>query len=177
MLPLDRAVNNDVLLVTKALLPYLSPDTQRPIAILVKAMELMFTVNLYSQEDAVRSMTRSHTEGWEKDFLNDVKKNLSKDRAYFIDAILKLTEVKDLLTHTSQMMARDETASLFEEDEAPAPAPPIAPISLANLAGTPNATSPTTGTSPNPDQLIDSLSPLLEPSQVQLLKVLSTFIK
>lgn len=175
---LDRAVNNDILRVSKSLLPYLHMDQQRPVAILIKAMELIYTINLYSKEDFVRSMTRSQDTGWEKDFLNDVKTNLSSDKAYFIDAILKLTEAKDLLNtrHSSDNSAQNPpTYSLHESDsgileEMPFEAPASPKVSQASSSNTSN-------NSPNPTQIIDKLSPLLEPSQVQLLKLLSGLMK
>ena len=173
MSTLDRAVNNDVLMISKSLLPYLRADRQRPVAVLIKAMELMYTINLYSSEDFVRSMIRSQETGWEKNFLTDVKQNLSSDKAYFIDAILKLTEARDLLSPRSTTDGLDEpTYSLHASDSGiPEDAPLAPPI-------TPSATSAETqSTSPNPSQIIDKLSPLLDPSQVQLLKLLSGFMK
>ncbi len=174
---LDRAVNNDLLRVSKSLLPYLHMDHQRPVAILIKAMELIFTIDLYSKEDFVRSMTRSQETGWEKDFLNDVKTNLSSDKAYFIDAILKLTEAKDLLNtrRSSDNAQNSPTYSLHESDsgileEMPFEAP-------ASSKASPASNSNTSNTSPNPTQIIDKLSPLLEPNQVQLLKLLSGLMK
>ena len=43
---LDRSVNNDFLIVGKSLLPYLNVDRQKPVAIFIKVMELLYTVNL-----------------------------------------------------------------------------------------------------------------------------------
>ncbi len=169
MSTLDRAVNNDVLMISKSLLPYLKPDRQKPIAVLIKAMELMYTINLYSSEDFVRSMSRSQETGWEKNFLTDVKQNLSSDKAYFIDAILKITEARDLLSPRS---TDEPSYSLHASDSGIPEDKPLAPPI------TPSATSAETpSSSPNPSQIIDKLSPLLDPSQVQLLKLLSGFMK
>ena len=173
MSTLDRAVNNDALMISKSLLPYLQPDRQKPVAILIKAMELMYTINLYSSEDFVRSMSRSQETGWEKNFLTDVKQNLSSDKAYFIDAILKLTEAKDLLsTRNASSSPEEPSYSLHPSDSGILEDRPFtSPVTPAPTS------SETQAASPNPSQIIDKLSPLLDPNQVQLLKLLSGFIK
>lgn len=176
MSTLDRAVNNDALMISKSLLPYLKPDRQKPVAVLIKAMELMYTINLYSSEDFVRSMSRSQETGWERNFLTDVKQNLSSDKAYFIDAILKLTEAKDLLSTRNHSNDQEEPSySLHASDSGILEDQPFTP---AAAAATPKPTSAENqASSPNPSQIIDKLSPLLDPNQVQLLKLLSGFIK
>lgn len=68
MTNLDRAINNDILVVSKSLLPYLNIDRQKPMAVFIKLMELVYTINLFSNEASVRSMSRSQESGWEKSF-------------------------------------------------------------------------------------------------------------
>ena len=122
-------------------------------------------------------MTRSQDTGWERDFLNDVKTNLSTDKAYFIDAILKLTEAKELLgsrnvpdpQEAPTYALHESDSGILEDMPFESPSPSKAP---ASTSSTTNTTS-----SPNPGQIIDKLSPLLEPNQVQLLKLLSGFMK
>ncbi len=160
MSSLDRAINNDFLMISKSLIPYLPAENQKSLAIFIKTFELMHTINLFSKDDFVRSMSRSHDAGWEKDFLKDVRKNLSGDRGYFIDAILKLSEVRDLIdTHNT----RDTFTPPITSVEEP----------IQNL----NTTEPKQNSSINPGEVIDKLSSMLEPNQVQLLKVLTSFMK
>ena len=184
---LDRAVNNDFLIVSKSLLPYLSLDKQRTVAIFIKVMELVYTMNVFSNETSVRSMSRSQETGWEKDFLNDVKNNLSSDKAYFIDAILKLTEAKELLTRQE-----NSPTSLSQEPEYhlhPADSGILESMSFPSDSESHSKTSSETASmnqskqaanasssGPSPDQLINGLSSLLHPNQTQLLKVLSTLL-
>ena len=160
MSSLDRAVNNDFLMISKSLIPYLPPENQKSLAIFIKTFELMHTLDLFSRDDFVRSMSRSHEVGWEKDFLKDVRKNLSGDRGYFIDAILKLTEVRDLIdNHTPRDTFTPPSPTVNE---------PVQDI---------NTTPPTENASTNPTEVIDKLSSILEPNQAQLLKILSSFMK
>lgn len=180
---LDRAVNNEFLIVSKSLLPYLNIDKQRSVAIFIKVMELVYTVNLFSNETSVRSMSRSQETGWEKDFLKDVRNNLPSDKAYFVDAILKLTEVKDLLT-SEERVSTDSTSTTSNYhlhpsdsgilDNTPFPthseeqtSEPISPSSTK----TPSSTSMT-----SPEQLISGLSSFLDPNQTQLLKAISSLL-
>ena len=178
---LDRAVNNDFLVVSKTLLPYLGSDRQRPIAIFIKVMELIYTINLYSDEKAVRSMSRSQDAGWERSFLSDVKNNLSPDKAYFVDAILKLTEARSLLSKQEQYGTNNyyspsdyhlhpDDSGIPENEDFP---DMMKPSSYSNNAGT---SSSSTSTNPNPEQLINSLSSMLDPNQAQLLKTLTSIL-
>lgn len=178
---LDRAVNNEFLIVSKSLLPYLNIDKQRSVAIFIKVMELIYTVNLFSNETSVRSMSRSQETGWEKDFLKDVRNNLSPDKAYFIDAILKLTEVRDLLVQPDNPSLEHSSTSSeyhlhpndsgilndipFPKDTDSNEAPQVA------SSPTPKQTS---NSMPSPEQLINGLSSFLDSNQTQLLKTISS---
>lgn len=180
MTNLDRAINNDILVVSKSLLPYLNIDRQKPMAVFIKLMELVYTINLFSNEASVRSMSRSQESGWEKAFLNDVKANLGDDKAYFVDVILKLAEAKDLLAKPEQSISKPKQSTpeyhLHPLDSGileDAPFPDAKPTpSTPKLAPTPN--TPPKSTGPSPDQIINSLSSMLDPNQAQLLKVIAS---
>lgn len=178
---LDRSVNNDFLIVGKSLLPYLNVDRQKPVAIFIKVMELLYTVNLFSNEASVRSMTRSQETGWEKDFLNDVKSNLSEDKAYFIDAILKLTEAHNLLRKQSTPSENDPFYSsndynLHPLDSGIPENQPFTDETPLGTANKPQRAPNTKQNGPNPEQVIGALSSMLDPSQAQLLKMLTTLL-
>lgn len=188
---LDRAVNNDFLVVSKSLLPYLSADRQKPIAIFIKVMELIYTVNLFSNETSVNSMSRSQETGWEKDFLNDVKGNLSEDKAYFIDVLMKLTEAKNLLTRQEHSSSTNDfypssdyhlhpsDSGIPENQSFPEPTASSSPEKTASskTARPQRPSSSTQGqNAPSPEQLISSLSSMLDPNQAQLLKMLTSLL-
>ena len=177
MTHLDRAVNNDMLIVTKSLLPYLNIDRQKPVAIFIKAMELFYTISLFSNESSVRSMCRNGESDWEKSFLNDVKANLGNDKAYFIDAILKLTEAKDLLARTETPPDNDTLEyNMHPMDSGILESMPFPDQNVSNKNST-SSTHTTTSNptqSPTPEQIINSFSSMLDPNQVQLLKTLSS---
>ena len=180
---LDRAINNEFLIVSKSLLPYLNVDRQKSVALFIKVMELVYTLNLFSNETSVRSMSRSQEAGWEKDFLIDVRNNLPSDKAYFIDAILKLTEAKALLSRKTD--SEDSLAPEYHLHPADSGIFGDEPFE-----STPNSSSQdfkeTTHTSenenkspaalPSPDQFISGLASMLDPNQTQLLKLLSSFL-
>ena len=178
MTNLDRAINNDILVVSKSLLPYLNIDRQKPVAVFIKVMELIYTVNLFSNESTVRSMSRSQDVGWEKSFLNDVKANLGNDKAYFVDAILKLAEARDLLSKP-EPSPNESTSPDYHlhpldsgvlegqpfPDETPSPSP--------KATNTTSKAAPKSS-GPSPEQIINGLSSMLDPNQAQLLKVLAS---
>lgn len=175
MTNLDRAINTDILVVSKSLLPYLNIDKQRPMAIFIKSLELIYTINLFSNETSVRSLSRSHETGWEKSFLNDVKENLGADKAYFIDAILKIAEAKDLLARADpkdtseapEYHLHDLDSGVLES----MPFPDETPIPKDQTFPKPNDNK---SAAASPEQIINSLSSMLDPNQAQLLKVLTS---
>lgn len=183
MTNLDRAINNDVLIVSKSLLPYLNIDRQKPMAIFIKVMELVYTINLFSNEASVRSMSRTQETGWEKAFLNDVKANLDDDKAHFIDAILKLSEAKDLLakSDTFDVPNTNPEYHLHPLDSGileSMPFPDQEHSSASNNAQThtkkAKPTSQNTSSGPSAEQIINGLSSMLDPNQAQLLKVIAS---
>jgi len=180
---LDRAINNEFLIVSKSLLPYLNVDRQKSVAVLIKAMELIYTLNLFSSETSVRSMSRSQETGWEKDFLTDVRNNLPSDKAYFVDVLLKLTEAKTLLNRqTDSNSSSSPEYHLHPADSGILNAAPFEAESSksshdskeSSHASIKENTPPTS--LPSADQLISGLSSLLDPNQTQLLKLLSSFL-
>lgn len=162
MTSLDHAINNDLLIVSKSLVPYLDVSRQKPIAILIKVIELLYTINLYSNPDAVLELSHAQEPGWEKDFLKDVKNNLDNDKAYLIDIILKLTEAKDLLVNPDFNLMQ-----LFTTNSAPTTAQVTAPVTTQQE---------TTTTLPI-EQLIGTLSSLFDTNGTQLLNALAALLK
>lgn len=179
---LDRAINNEFLIVSKSLLPYLNVDRQKSIALFIKAMELIYTLNLYSNETSVRSMSRSQESGWEKEFLTDVRNNLPSDKAYFVDVILKLTEAKSLLnrqppdeaTTSPEYHLHPSDSGILDTE----PFEPDTPSHITKEKSNPTSTPQNTSSNslPSPDQIINGLSSLLDPNQTQILKLLSSFL-
>ncbi|PHV70912.1 hypothetical protein CS063_07780 [Sporanaerobium hydrogeniformans] len=167
---LDNATRNDFLLISKSLIPYLNPNNQRSAAIFIKAIELLYTVEVFSKEDFVRGFSRSTEQGWEKSFLRDIRKDLSDERGYFIDVLLKLSEAKDIFAMRNQshspMSSSTNLDSGIPVQESITPEEPKMQTN-AN----------TTHQGPNPSDILSSLSSLLDPNQLQLLKVLSGFMK
>lgn len=150
---LDSVTNNDFLRISKSLIPYLDTDKQKAAAIFIKTFELMSTIDLFSREEFLRSITKPRDMGWEKNLLSDIRSNLSDDRAYFIDAILKLSEFRELFAVKNNEAAMTVT-------------PTTPPPSTNSASQTPN----------NASAVLDKLSGVLEPNQMQLLKILSAFM-
>ena len=161
MSSLDSAMNNDFLMISKSIVPYLDADKQRSVAVFIKAFELMSTIDLFSKEEFVRSISKPRDAGWEKNFLGDIRANLSDDRGYFIDAILKISEMRDMLVTKNNDNINPVASTYSTPNTSP-----------------PQSTSKDTSHAPNnAAQMIDKLSSVLEPNQLQILKMLSAFIK
>ena len=176
MISMDSAMNNDFLMISKSLVPYLDADKQRSVAIFIKAFELMSTIDLFSKEDFRTSISKKRDLGWEKNLLSDIRTNLSDDRAFFIDAILKLSEVKDLLgVKSTEPFNENATNTSFSNIGIPANSPSTSASQNASPHGSSN-----TNAGNNTDKatdIINQLSGMLDPNQLQILKVLSSFMK
>lgn len=168
MTSLDHAVNNDLLIVAKSLVPYLDIQRQKTIAILLKAIELLYTINFYSNPEKVLELSQSQEPGWEKAFLKDVKENLDNEKAYFIDVILKLSEAKDLLMNPDTSLLSLFTPNTPEQVET---------TQIEKVEAEPVETTPTPAPTISMDQIMSSLSSILDPNSTQLLNALAAFFK
>ncbi len=155
---IDKEINTDTLVVCKCLVPYLDRDAQKNMVILIKAFELLYTIKLFSSDDFVKSISVERKNGWHTHLLHDVKKNINPNRAYLIDMALKFTEFQ-------KIMATKPTSSVNEKL-----------INKENPDGDFPVQLTRDQNDENPGDIINEFSSVLEPSQLQLLKMLSTFL-
>lgn len=177
--PLDAHVNTEWMRVCKCVLPYLDRQTQRNVAISLKFMELMSVMQLYSSNQTAPmdpiSLTRS--EHWENELLRSVRSNLSPEKAFIVDAIMKIGEARNiLLEHHSNETELPPSASaskpLFADEIEDAP--PDFPDPTRTQFSSPTNTKQS---SADPSAMIDMLAPLLDDNQRQMLKLFTTFMK
>ncbi|OON90478.1 MAG: hypothetical protein ATN32_03830 [Candidatus Epulonipiscium fishelsonii] len=106
---LDRCVNSEFMRVCKCVVPYLEPPVQKNVAIGLKVLELINTVNFYKGLDG--NLTTYREENWETTLLLEIKKNLEPEKVYLIDALIKITELNNILsTKTSTSNTPPEEA-------------------------------------------------------------------
>lgn len=172
---LDTHVNTEWMRVCKCVLPYLDRQTQRNVAISLKFMELMSVMQLYSDNNNTTldpiSLTRS--DHWENDLLHSVRSNLSPDKAFIVDALMKLGEVKNILAEHNQPPtepAPPASPPLFADEIEEAP---VFPSSFPPPFPSPDQSSNTM----NPSAMLDKLAPLLDDNQRQMLKLFTSFMK
>jgi hypothetical protein len=155
---IDKEINNDTLVVCKCLVPYLDRDMQRNMAILIKAFELLYTIKLFSSDEFIKSISVERKNGWHTHLLHDVKKNIDPNRAYLIDMVLKFTEFQKIMTTKQALNVNDKLPHQSAPDVSLPP----------TLARDKNEESPS--------DIMSEFSSVLEPNQLQLLKMLSTFL-
>ena len=198
---LDDQVNTELIRVCKSALPYLDRGMQKNLAISLKLLEVVSVIQLYNSDTTTLepdlSMMRS--ENWENRFLTDVRNSLNPDKTYIIDALMKLNEMRNIIGHTHRQSTPEEepeqdfTSSSI--DPPPTPASDSMPFNFANLFNnmasmqTPSNTSsdissnesPNTSSStpsgPNPMDMINAFSPLLDDKQRQIFNLLAAFMK
>lgn len=97
---LDDQVNTEFMRVCKCVLPYLDRGMQKNLAISLKALELISVMQLYSAEPPITEVPLMRGENWENNLLNDVRNNLDSDKTYIIDAMMKLSEFRNIMAQS-----------------------------------------------------------------------------
>ena len=170
--PLDEIVNTELMRVCKCVVPYLDRNVQKNVAIGLKFLELINTINTYADDATLDdTLSRSRDGNWQTDLLHSVRENLTPEKAYIVDAIVKLQEVKSILNNkeTSPTLAPttfDEPAPFFDKmpdfhrDASPVEPPKPASSNNANSAAA----------------LLQVLTPLMDDNQKQIFNLLTTFL-
>lgn len=161
--PLDHQVNTELMRVCKCIIPYLDRNVQKNVAVGIKFLELVNTITAFSEDNISNDFSLMRQGNWEDDLLYSVRSNLSSEKAYLIDALIKLKEFRSIVE------TKDNTSSF----ESPNISEPVNPNPFFNDINTPpksnqNTTSPT--------NILQMLSPLLDDNQKQILNLLSTFL-
>lgn len=198
--PLDQEVNTELMRVCKCIIPYLDRGTQKNVAIGLKFLELVNTINTYSNTmNLSRSLSLERQGNWENELLHNVKSNLSPEKAYLIDALMKLQEFRSIVAvkETDSPKPSAPVESFVDE---PLPSEPIKSTATKSTHA-PRRRKPTQKntfkpdvntlfepeierTQPassaqnaiNPAQLFQALSPMLDDKQKQMLTMFSTLL-
>lgn len=169
--PLDDQVNTEFMRVCKCVLPYLDRGMQKNLAISLKALELISVMQLYNSESPVTEVPLMRSENWENKLLSDVRNNLDSDKTYIIDAMMKLGEFRKIMAHAQSATAEAEPINFDMPDSESS----SDPIKTDPIRTEPNTASKSN--SPNPADMINAFSPLLDDKQKQMLNLLSAFMK
>lgn len=157
---LDQQVNPEWMRVCKSMLPYLDRHTQKNLAISLKMLELVSVIQLYSKDNEIEPIPMTRSANWEQDLLLDIKSSLSPEKAYMIDAIMKLGEFRSLISQNDHQPLDHLQTTQMPFDSEPTP-PPV---------------SPPPKSSSGPEDILDKLSPLLDDKQRQMLKMFSALM-
>lgn len=188
--PLDESVNTELMRVCKCVVPYLDRNVQKNVAIGIKFLELVNTINTFNDATPLSpqlSLTRQGN--WQDDLLQDIRSNLSSEKAYLIDAMLKLQQVKSILNVKDSMSESHTTPSNAFVPPSDTPThivpPPDVPLFFpdSNYQRPDHESyfdksqpSPPQGSGPSPAAFLQALSPMLDDNQRQMLTLLSTFM-
>lgn len=166
---LDDQVNTEFMRVCKCVLPYLDKGMQKNLAISLKALELISVMQLYNSDSTVTEVPLMRSENWERTLLNDVRNNLDSDKTYIIDALMKLSEFRSIMSQTPKNTNVEPAEPIQFNSEDP---------NHTELARDESAnTTPPPSSAPNPTDMLNAISPLLDDKQKQMLNLLSTFLK
>ncbi|MEG0013974.1 MAG: hypothetical protein RR324_04515 [Cellulosilyticaceae bacterium] len=157
--PLDDKVNSEFMRVCKCMIPYLDRDVQKNIAVGLKFLELVNTINAYNDENVVNELSLTRQNNWEEDLLHNVRANLSPEKAYIIDAVMKLKEVRSIIS-TKTTESSDLPTSFYNDNS----------VEPEHVSPQTNNTA-----SISPASILQAVSPLLDDNQKQLLNLFTTF--
>lgn len=166
---LDDTVNSELMRVCKCMIPYLDRDIQKNMAIGLKFLELVNTINAYNDENVIQGLSLTRQDHWEDDLLHSVRSNISPEKAYLIDAVMKLKEVRSIMSN------KDTQTALFPSSTADDTRFQPSFYNNDNLASEPNTSQVNTPASPLPASILQAISPLLDDNQRQLLNLFTTF--
>lgn len=186
---LDDQVNTELMRVCKSVLPYLDRGMQKNLAISLKLLEFISVVQLYNNNASTiePEVSMMRGENWENKLLTDIRGSLNPDKTYIIDALMKLSEVKNILSQMDRSSDSTPSSANFEIEPEPLPASESSPFNFANFfkdmvppqssttSDPPPASNKSSG--PNPADMLNALSPLLDDKQRQMINLLSAFMK
>lgn len=188
---LDDQVNTEFMRVCKSVLPYLDRGMQKNLAISLKLLEFISVVQLYNSDtipvEPEPSMMRG--ENWENGLLTDIRNSLDSDKTYIIDALMKLSEVKNIMNRSAQNSDTSSSDIVSPLDPEPTSDSTPSPFNFTNFFNSmPSSSTASNSTSdqpsqhntssgPNPADMINAFAPLLDDKQKQLLNLLSVFMK
>lgn len=162
---LDDTVNSEFMRVCKCMIPYLDRDIQKNAAVGLKFLELINTINAYSNDTMISDLSLTRQGNWEHNLLSDVRSNLSPEKAYIIDALMKLKEFRSILE------TKDTDAPVVgsvEPLDSPEQTSFYADSSTDNRTPNPSTISP--------NNILQAISPLLDDNQKQLLNLFAGFL-
>jgi hypothetical protein len=174
--------------VCKCILPYLERSTQKNLAISLKVMELMSVVQLYQKEPTLDPISLTREGSWEKELLRNVRSSLSPDKAFIIDAVLKISEAKSILNqHTTSGSNQPTSASqtFSQTNDSSTGKDPLTiykPSEFSPIEDFEKEPIDTSSKAPssqgfNPMDMIEKLSPLLDDNQRQMINLFTAFMK
>lgn len=178
--PLDQEVNTELMRVCKCVIPYLDRGVQKNVAIGLKFLELVNTINAYGDPlNSNNSISLTRQGHWQEDLLRSVRSNLSPDKAYLIDAVIKLQEFKSILNTKDTGSSIPTTLSSYEPEPSFEQAPQFEPFSDLSREVPKNEKVPPksqTSSGPSPANILQMLSPLLDDNQKQLFNAFASLM-
>lgn len=91
----DQDLQTPAIRTIKAAIPYLDFEYQKNIGIMVKVIELDNLIKSY--KNTAEAMTTGRKEGWQKEMLLSMKKELDRKNQYYIDMLVRFMDIKDII--------------------------------------------------------------------------------
>lgn len=184
--PLDKEVNTDFIRICKCILPYLNRNAQKQLAISLKMLELVSTIQLFQDENLNDTFRTTRQDNWEDELLLNIRDNISPEKAYLIDAFIKFKEFSRILKNTKNEPTIVEDG-IFEEDFSHNTPQENQEMNAFMQMFNPTAKKETTSYIPtsndtqpsklNKADLLNTLAPLLDDKQKQMLQALASMMQ
>lgn len=147
----DETIHTPELKVVKAAIPYFEPYHQKILGVFVKAMEFKRVIDMYykNPENPLINMNLKSNPYWKTEMLNSFKPHCSHENQYLIDIMVKVMDIGELMKKIQSLKIAEEVKKIPE----------------------------TTEKKNTKQKLIESLSPLLDDNQKQMLNLFSSLIE
>lgn len=146
----DEIIHTPQMKVIKAAIPYMEPYHQKILGIFVKALEFNKVINVYNSTETPLSTAHLKSQShWKTGMLNSIKPHCSEDKKCMLDMMIKVMDIGELLNKMKTLKIPKQVKEKSEESQKES----------SNQA------------------LIQTLSPLLNDNQKQMLTLLTTLME
>lgn len=146
----DETIHTPRLKVIKTAIPYLEPNYQRILGVFVKAVEFKKVIDIYKNpENPLSNMALKSKAHWKTEMLNSFKPHCSEENQYILDMMIKVMDIGELMKKINSLKITEDTKKLADDSE------------KKNTK----------------QRLLETLSPLLDDSQKQMLNLFANLME
>lgn len=144
----DESIHTPQMKVVKAAIPYMEPSQQKILGIFIKSLELKKVIDSYkNNENPLSSTDLSTTPHWKVDMLNSIRPHCTEEKQCIVDMMARIMDIGELMKRMNYLKSNNSPKTQ-------------APSNKSNQK----------------QALLQTLSPMLNENQKQMLTMLTTLM-